>query len=59
MNKSSQKTKRRVMDEIKLLGVNAENDNEGDAAVLFFYACARLNPRLAVAMTPLFRETGR
>ena len=54
-NKSKQKTKRRVMDEIRLLGVEPETADEADAAVLFFFAAARLNPRLAVAMTPLFR----
>lgn len=54
-NKSNQKTKRRVMDEVKQLGVLAENDNEADAYVVWAYACNRLNPRLAMHYTPLFQ----
>jgi hypothetical protein len=38
-----------------MLVINAQNDHEADAAILFLYACARSNPRLAAAMTPLFR----
>lgn len=51
-------TKKRVVDEVKRLGVDAENDNECDAYVAWAYACAQMNPRLAAAYTPLFRETG-
>jgi hypothetical protein len=55
-NRSGIDTKTRVIDEITLLGVHVENEHEADAAVLWHYACASCNPRLAVAMTPLFRE---
>lgn len=54
-NRTSEKTKARVVREARILGAkDAENDNETDAWVLWSYACARANPRLAVAMTPLF-----
>lgn len=55
-NKSDQKTKPRVMAEVKRLGVDPKTPDEADAAVLFFAAAARMNPRLAAAYTPLFRE---
>ena len=52
------KTKDRVVRDVtQTLKIPADNDNEADAAVLWLHACALLNPRLAVAMTPLFRET--
>lgn len=55
-NRSTVKTKNRVIDEVKLFGTHVENEHEADACVLWHYACASSNPRLAVAMTPLFRE---
>jgi hypothetical protein len=48
-------TKKRVIQDVERLGVDAENDNECDAYVAWYYACSQLNPRLAVATTPLFR----
>jgi hypothetical protein len=56
-NRTSENTKKRVVREARMLGAKAaENDNETDAWVLWSYACALANPRLAVAMTPLFAE---
>ena len=50
-------TKARIMQEVTgLHHVAAENHNEADAYIAWAYACARLNPRLAVAYTPLFRD---
>jgi Holliday junction resolvasome RuvABC endonuclease subunit len=52
-----QKTKDRVFNDVtKLFSVPAANHNEADAWVLWSYACARLNPRVAATMTPLFRS---
>lgn len=52
----SRQTKDRVLREVRLFHkICAENDNEADAAVTWLYACSRLNPRLAVSLTPLFR----
>jgi hypothetical protein len=48
-------TKKRVMRDVKTLGVLFENENEADAYVVWQCACNRQNPRLAVAQTPLFR----
>jgi len=54
--KSNEDTKTRVFREVtKVHGVHAENDNETDAWVLWAFAAARCNPRLALAYTPLFR----
>lgn len=49
------KTKDRVMRDVRALGMKAEGDNEADSAVIWQYCCNRLNPRLAIAQTPLFR----
>lgn len=53
--KTGIKTKKRLVDDVKRLGVDADNDNECDAYIAWYFACSRLNPRLAVATTPLFR----
>ena len=55
-NRTSVKTKQRVIDEVRLFGCHVENEHEADANIIWRYACASCNPRLAVAMTPLFRE---
>ncbi len=52
--KSGLKTKDRVMRDVKLLGADPDNNNEADAAVLWWYAAARSSPAIAVQMTPLF-----
>lgn len=54
-------TKERVMEGVALLGMKHAdgaplNDNEADAAVLWMFACNKQNPRLAIAVTPLFRD---
>ena len=55
INKTNEPTKKRVVREMATLyKIDADNDNETDAAVLWYYAGARANPRLAIAMTPLF-----
>lgn len=54
-NKTGEDTKRRVVREVKALGIDVQNDNEADAYVIWYWACAIKNPRLAVANTPLFR----
>jgi hypothetical protein len=54
--KTGIKTKKRVIDDVKRLGIDAENDNEADSYVLWAHKVALLNPRLAVAMTPLFKN---
>jgi hypothetical protein len=43
-----------VMRVAKMLGVEVANDNEGDAFAGWSYACGLANPRLALAVTPLF-----
>lgn len=50
------KTKDRVMRDVRLLGIKAETDNESDAMVIWQYCCNRLNPKLAIEQTPLFRQ---
>lgn len=56
-NRTSEGTKTRVKREVKMLGIDAENDNECDAYIAWAFKAALLNPRLAAAYTPLFRET--
>lgn len=55
INRTKEPTKKRVVREAtSLLKLDADNDNEVDAGVLWYYACARANPRAALQMTPLF-----
>lgn len=49
--------KAEVMRVAKMLGVECANDNEGDAYAGWSYACGLANPRLAIAVTPLFART--
>ena len=50
-------TKRRVSIEIdRYYDFQAANEHEADAFVIWRYACNRINPRLALAGVPLFRE---
>jgi hypothetical protein len=53
--KKKSDTKARVFREVQYHGVYPKTEDEADAAVLWLYACARLNPRIALQMTPLFR----
>ena len=48
--------KERVVREVKMIGIDAQNDNEADAYVMWQYACNKQNARLAIASTPLFRS---
>lgn len=43
-----------VMRYCRLLGLEPENDNEGDAIVGWYYESSLLNPRTALLTTPLF-----
>lgn len=47
-------TKKRVLRDVKVLGIDPQNDNEADAFVFWRHACHLQNPRLAAAVTPLF-----
>lgn len=49
------KTKDRVERDVASLGIKAESDNECDAYVIWQYCCNRLDSKLAVSQTPLFR----
>jgi hypothetical protein len=46
-----------VMRICRMLGVKVANDNESDAFAGWSYACGLANPRLAIAVTPLFAQT--
>lgn len=51
------KTKDRVQRDVRALGVRTESDNEADAYVIWQLCCNKLNPKLAIEQTPLFRVT--
>jgi hypothetical protein len=46
--------KTEVLRVAKMLGVECSNDNEGDAFCGWSFTCGKLNPRLAIGVTPLF-----
>jgi hypothetical protein len=46
--------KKAVIERCKMLQWEVANDNEADAAALWSYACALIDPAQALAMTPLF-----
>lgn len=48
-------TKKRVIRDVRSFGIEVDGDNEADGYVVWAYACALQNPRLAAAYTPLFR----
>lgn len=48
-------TKNRVQRDVRLLGIKAESDNESDSYVIWQFCCNKLNPKLAIEQTPLFR----
>ena len=56
--KKKSDTKARVFREVGYHGLCPKTEDEADAAVLWLYACARINPRVALQMTPLFKEGG-
>jgi hypothetical protein len=43
-----------IVRKCRLLRWDAKNDNEGDALALWSYACALIDPRTGVKVTPLF-----
>jgi hypothetical protein len=49
--------KAEVMRVAKMLGVDVQNDNEGDAFAGWSYACGLASPRTAHLVTPLFART--
>lgn len=51
------KTKDRVERDVRALGIRAESDNEADSYVIWQFCCNKLNPKLAVEQTPLFRTS--
>jgi crossover junction endodeoxyribonuclease RuvC len=48
--------KRAVMDRCWRLDWQVKNDNEGDACALWSYACALIDPQLAMNVVPLFQR---
>jgi hypothetical protein len=53
-NPKRAKAKPMVMCQCRAMGWEIEDDNEADALATWSYMCALLNPRLALAPTPLF-----
>jgi crossover junction endodeoxyribonuclease RuvC len=53
-NPKRAKAKGMVVRQCCAMGWNCSDDNEGDALAVWSYMCALLNPRLALAPTPLF-----
>ena len=54
--KGAEKTKARVMRELgQFHSIVPDTIDEADACVLWLYAAARTNPRIALELTPLFR----
>ena len=48
--------KEAVMQRCRRLGWDVANDNQGDACALWSYACALIDPRLAMNVVPLFNR---
>lgn len=48
--------KKAVMDKCQSLGWTVEDDNQGDAAATWSYACALIDPKLALRGSPLFNR---
>jgi hypothetical protein len=46
--------KNAIMQTAKMMGVKVETDHEADAYAVWWYACARQNPRIAHLSQPLF-----
>jgi hypothetical protein len=55
-NMRRREAKSTVMERCKRLGWEVRNDNEGDAAALWSYACSLIDPRLAMNVVPLFNR---
>ncbi len=54
-NMKSAFAKQKTFEQCKMLGWPVENFDQADAAALWDYQCAWLNPKLAAHSTPLFR----
>jgi hypothetical protein len=52
--KSVSTAKDAIMDTARMMGVDVATDHEADAYAVWWYACARHNPRLAHLADPLF-----
>jgi hypothetical protein len=48
--------KRSVMERCRALGWQCADDNAGDALALFSYACALIDPKWALQVSPLFNR---
>jgi len=48
--------KQAVMDRCKALGWDCPDDNAGDALALWSYACALIDPKWALQVSPLFNK---
>ena len=51
--------KRAVIDRCQSLGWDVANDNEADACALWSYACALIDPKVALSVMPLFNRNLR
>ena len=54
-NMKSAFAKQKTYDQCRMLGWEVENFDQADAAALWDFQCAWLNPRLAAHSTPLFK----
>lgn len=57
-NPKRAKAKPMVMRQCRVMGWPVDDDNEADALATWSYMCALLDPRLAIAPTPLFQQIG-
>ena len=55
-NYRRERAKREVMRQCRAMGWNPRNDNEGDALALWSAQCSRIDPRLAIRVSPLFMK---
>lgn len=58
VTKSRDVGKRATVRRCYQLGIEVQDDNQGDAVALWFWAAGQDNPRIAAAVTPLFAGSG-
>jgi hypothetical protein len=58
-NPKRAKAKPLVMQKCRAMGWPVADDNEADALATWHYQCSLMQPRLAIAPTPLFQKGGR
>jgi hypothetical protein len=58
-NPKRAKAKPMVMRQCRAMGWNVADDNEADALATWSYMCSLIEPRLAIAPTPLFQQGRR